>query len=105
VVCQNGHIPHPVDPSTVDTFDAFKFRTMRPDADEVLANDPELLAEYLPNYKLEDDPRITKIGLFLRKTNLDELPQFINILLGQMSVVGPRIITSSRTDEIRPVGR
>ncbi|MDO8588463.1 MAG: sugar transferase [Armatimonadota bacterium] len=93
VVAQNGHSPHPIDPATVDTFDAFKFRSMCPDADSALANDPVLLAEYLKNYKLDDDPRITRFGQILRKTNLDELPQFFNVLLGQMSLVGPRIIT------------
>ena len=93
VVAQNGRMPHPVDLSNADAFDAFKFRTMRVDADEVLMRDQRLLREYLRDYKLENDPRVTGIGRFLRKTNLDELPQFFNVLVGQMSVVGPRIIT------------
>lgn len=73
-------------------FFAIKFRTMIPDADAYLANHPQLLQEYKQNMKLEDDPRITKIGGFLRRTSLDELPQLFNVLLGQMTLVGPRMI-------------
>jgi exopolysaccharide biosynthesis polyprenyl glycosylphosphotransferase len=74
-------------------FDAFKFRTMRIDGDEILANNPELMKEYLENYKLKVDPRITRIGNFLRKTSLDELPQIFNVLRNEMSLVGPRMIS------------
>ena len=74
-------------------FDAFKFRTMRIDSDEILENNPELMKEYLENFKLKEDPRITRIGNFLRKTSLDELPQIFNVLLNEMSVVGPRMIS------------
>lgn len=75
-------------------FNLYKFRTMIPDADgkleQILKNDKKLYNEYKKNKKLENDPRITKIGKFLRKGSIDEFPQFINIFLGQMTVVGPR---------------
>jgi Undecaprenyl-phosphate galactose phosphotransferase WbaP len=75
-------------------FKCFKFRTMVPDAAEVLeqmlALDPEAREEWLRTRKLKNDPRITRIGKFLRITSIDEVPQLINVVLGDMSLVGPR---------------
>lgn len=74
-------------------FDAFKFRTMYTNGDEILEAYPELKEQLDREHKLKNDPRITHTGKFLRKFSLDELPQFINVLLGQMSLVGPRMIS------------
>lgn len=75
-------------------FPTYKFRTMVPQAEDVLrrrlAEDPELMAEWLANFKLKRDPRITRLGSLIRKLSLDELPQLVNVLMGQMSLVGPR---------------
>jgi lipopolysaccharide/colanic/teichoic acid biosynthesis glycosyltransferase len=75
-------------------FDAYKFRTMRVDADRILENDTELRAEFEKAFKLQNDPRVTKTGTILRKYSLDELPQLFNVLKGEMSLVGPRMITA-----------
>jgi exopolysaccharide biosynthesis polyprenyl glycosylphosphotransferase len=74
-------------------FDAFKFRTMHIDGDCMLEAHPELKVELENNYKLKDDPRVTRLGKFLRKWSLDELPQLLNVLRGEMSLVGPRMIS------------
>jgi|GEM_PF-728582 len=75
------------------TFDAFKFRTMVENADTLIDADPKLKEEYKNNFKLKNDPRVTGIGKILRKLSLDELPQLFNVFIGQMSLVGPRMVT------------
>lgn len=74
------------------TFWCFKFRTMVPDAEALLANCQDMLAQFDENYKLTHDPRVTRFGGFLRKTSLDEIPQLWNVLRGEMSLIGPRPI-------------
>jgi lipopolysaccharide/colanic/teichoic acid biosynthesis glycosyltransferase len=73
-------------------FVVFKFRSMVADAHDLLLRDPQLLERYRESLKIENDPRITRVGRFLRKTSLDELPQLINVLRGEMSLVGPRML-------------
>jgi lipopolysaccharide/colanic/teichoic acid biosynthesis glycosyltransferase len=80
-------------------FDAFKFRTMHVDGDRILAQHPELQQQLEQDEKLKDDPRITKVGRWMRKYSLDELPQLFNVLLGQMSLVGPRMISPREAEK------
>lgn len=81
-------------------FTIYKFRTMVSDADNFEKYfSKEQLIKYKENFKLEDDPRITKIGKILRKTSLDELPQLINIIKGDLSVIGPRPIVDNEIDK------
>lgn len=88
-------------------FNAYKFRSMYVGADtilrEMLDNDPLARAEYEASYKLKNDPRVTPLGRHLRRLNLDELPQLVNILMGQMSLVGPRPLIGAELREYENV--
>ena len=90
-------------------FKVYKFRTMVPNAGqvlkEVLDSDPQMRAEWERDHKLRQDPRVTRIGKFLRKTSLDELPQIINVLRGEMSLVGPRPVVREELRKYRRSAR
>lgn len=91
VLGQNGRV-----------FDAFKFRTMYVNGDEILARYPKLRQELNKNYKLKCDPRVTRVGKLLRKFSLDELPQLLNVLSRDMSIIGPRIIAPNELNKYGP---
>ena len=94
VIYRAGRVGYRGKPITV-----LKFRSMRSNADDLEQMlTPEELEEYRRNFKLEKDPRITKVGGFLRKTSLDELPQLFNIIAGTLSLVGPRPVLQEETE-------
>ncbi len=74
------------------SFEAYKFRSMVANAEQLLLKNARLKRQFDESYKLKDDPRITTVGNFIRKTSIDEFPQLINVLKGEMSLIGPRMI-------------
>lgn len=88
-------------------FSILKFRTMVVNAEQVLTThltqDKAARQEWDAHFKLKQDPRITRLGRFLRQTSLDELPQFVNVILGEMSLVGPRPLPAYHHDKLSPV--
>jgi lipopolysaccharide/colanic/teichoic acid biosynthesis glycosyltransferase len=75
-----------------------KFRTMLCNADDILENDPHLKARFVGNYKLQEDPRVLRVGRFLRKYSVDEFPQFFSLLTNRLTLVGPRVICEAEKD-------
>lgn len=82
------------------TIKIYKYRTMVTNAEELIKQfTPEQMKEYKENFKLENDPRITKVGKFLRKTSLDELPQLLNIIQGDLALIGPRPVVKKELEK------
>ena len=79
-------------------FTTYKFRSMVKDADDYLMKHPELWKEWQKSGKLEEDPRVTRVGRVLRRTSIDEMPQLLNVLRGEVSLVGPRAIQFSEME-------
>lgn len=80
-------------------FDAYKFRTMSTNGNQIIADRPDLKAKLAEHHKLKDDPRISRLGKHLRRFSLDELPQLLNVLRREMSLVGPRMISPAEMDK------
>lgn len=82
------------------TFRIYKFRTMYKNADDLIRNfTPEQKAQWEKNFKLDEDPRITRVGRILRKSSMDELPQLLNIIKGELSLVGPRPVVAREVEK------
>lgn len=81
----------------------YKFRSMVENAEDMIKDfSPEQMKEFKENYKLKNDPRITKVGKFIRKTSLDELPQLLNIIKGDLSIIGPRPVIEEELEKYGP---
>ncbi|GKX67445.1 sugar transferase [Inconstantimicrobium mannanitabidum] len=83
-------------------FKMYKFRSMVPDAEEMKKNLEKCNEMSGPMFKMKEDPRVTRIGRFIRKTSIDELPQFLNVIKGEMSIVGPRPSLPKEVDQFEP---
>lgn len=85
-----------------EIFWCYKFRTMVADAEDLLKKRADLREQFQSGFKLKNDPRITRVGAFLRKTSLDELPQFVNVLRGDITLIGPRPIVPPEIEKYGP---